>query len=146
MSECNDDEIFTFMDNNKSTDAKCNENNNNTEHFYQGRKGLIGGLSEETFFSSSHTLKSFADYIAELLTEKKFKHVLPRHMSNVPIEMQFSMNRFLSRNHLTLGICGFYCGKRTLLLQLTRNLRASKDSSLSRVKHKSFSLTFKLLK
>ena len=73
-NECvneDDDVISFFMDENEKNEEK--------EEYQQmqGRKALIGGLSEETFFSLSHTMRSFPDCIVELLETQKFKYVLP---------------------------------------------------------------------
>ena len=38
LSEYNDDAMSMFIDNDKLTHIKCNENNNNSKHFQQGKK------------------------------------------------------------------------------------------------------------
>ena len=134
-NECvneDDDVISFFMDENEKNEEK--EEYQQT----QGRKALIGGLSEETFFSLSHTMRLFPDCIVELLETHKFKHVLPGRINNDPIEMRFSLNRHLSGNDLALDVASFCHNERTLLLQLVGHLCANADNSFDKIKYKGF--------
>ena len=128
-----DDVISVFMDENEI--SKSEEQCQLTQG---GRKALIGGLSEETFFSLSHTMRSFPDCIIELLEIQKFKYVLPGRINNDPIELRFSLNRYLAGNDLALDVASFCHNERTLLLQLVGHLCTNADGSLDKEKYKGF--------
>ena len=51
----------------------------------RGRKKLIGGPSEETFLTLSHTLCAHSDLNKNLLSKKGLKHVLTGRSNNDPI-------------------------------------------------------------
>lgn len=93
-----DDSILNFMNEDKDAinpDLNHNEIEKNMNS-KQGRKRLIGGPSEETFFTLSYSLRCFADMIKHMLVELKVEFVLAGRMSNDLIEHQFSLIRCLS--------------------------------------------------
>jgi len=111
--ECNniyDETINYFLDPEEEADI-IEESTN--ELLYEstskaGRKRLIGGPSEETFFTLSHTLRAFSELIPYLLEKKNFKYILTGQVNNDLIEMRFSLNRYLSGNHLALDVSIFF--------------------------------------
>ena len=133
------DAINYFMDEDeKEKISKSKSNNSNDTSKKGGRKCLIGGLSEETFFTLSHTLKCFSDLIIDLIIKKGFEFVLSGKIDNDPIELRFGINRYLAGNYLALDVLTFVHNERTLLLRLVSKLCQNKDHSHNKTMYKSF--------
>ena len=131
MSQFIDIENETTIENEKSKDEV-------EEKKKTGRKPLIGGLSSDTFFTLSHTLRAYSDIICYLLDEKKFYFVLPGNINNDRIEIYFSYMRYLSGMHLSLDIASFCQNARTDLLRTIVRLCEEKDGSHSKIECKKF--------
>ena len=72
-----------------------------------GRKLIISGLSRDTFFSFSYTLRTCSALIRYLLLDKYFLYVLPGYMNNDRIERYFSFMKYLLGIHIALDISSF---------------------------------------
>ena len=93
---------------------------------------FVWGFSEETFFTLSHALYTHASYIKCMLTEKKFKHVLPGRSNNVPIEKRFPLIRHLGGCFAALDVTACGQAERTLLLRLVSEACRNNDGSHSK--------------
>ena len=105
------DESINYFINPEEEENKTAEPKNEPKHEKKrtaGRKRLIGGPSEETFLTLSHTLRSFSDLITYLLDKKGFKYVLCGRVNNDPIEMRFSLNRYLSGKSFSIRCLYFF--------------------------------------
>ena len=72
-----------------------------------GKKYLIGGLSQDFFYSLAHALRFCVDCMKNMLAVKKFKHVLPGDAANDPIEKRICINRCLAGGNVTLDVASF---------------------------------------
>ena len=104
----------------------------------RGRKKWIGGPLEETFLTLWHTLYMYSDLIKHLLIKKGLNYVLTGRSNNDPIEKWFSLNRYLSSNHLTLDVSSFAHNERTLFINLLSRLCCNPNNSYNKEKYNNF--------
>ncbi|KNC84032.1 hypothetical protein SARC_03742 [Sphaeroforma arctica JP610] len=98
----------------------------------RGRKPLKDGLTQETFFTLSHSLRGLAACKRYLLNSKGFKLVLPGRINNDPIEMSFSIARAMAGGNSHLDICAYLYAQRTLLIRAIYDICANPDFSHNR--------------
>ena len=92
-----------FLDDDEESNIEEKDNETDASNASDGIS-LIGGLNEETLFTSSHTLNYFSSYVVCLPTEN---FVLTEKSNDDPIEHRFSLNRSLSGHHLALHVENF---------------------------------------
>ena len=87
-----DDSIVNFMNENEDANDPNLDYNDSSEceHSKQGRKRLIGGPVEETFFTLAHSLRCFSDLTMRVLVKKKFKFFLPAEQAMTPLSIDLA--------------------------------------------------------
>ena len=77
---------------------------------------LRGGLSKETLFTLSHTLRSLSQCVRCLLKRKGCAWGLAGNLGNVPVEKLFNKSRFIAGGNSHLDGPSFNHAQRTLSL------------------------------
>ena len=101
-------------------------------------KKIIKGPSEEIFLTLSHTLYVYSNLIKHLLSKKELEYILIGRSNNDPIEKQFSLNRYLSGNHLALDVSSFVYNERTLFINVLSGLYHNPNNSYNNEKYNIF--------